>query len=330
MTGDVLIFAEQRHGVLQKVSLELLGAGRRLADDLGIRLGAVLCGYDVRDLADDLIRYGADVVFLADMKELENYCTLPYTAALTQIIKRYEPQIVIYPATHIGRDLAPRVAQRIETGLTADCTGLDIDPETKLLVQTRPAFGGNIMAQIVCPERRPQMSTVRPGIMKPLNPDPGRVGEIINVSVDFEPDDFLVKVLDIVKEARKTVNLEEAKVIVSGGRGVGGPEGFDALRELAELLDGEVGGSRVAVENGWIPQDHQVGQTGKTVRPDLYIACGISGSIQHRAGMMGSKVIVAVNKDPDAMIFKVADYGIVGDLHEILPLMIEAVKEMRA
>jgi electron transfer flavoprotein alpha subunit len=211
-------------------------------------------------------------------------------------------------------------------GLTADCTELTIDKEEKLLLQTRPAFGGNVMATIICPDTRPQMSTVRPGIMKEMDPDENRKGEVVDVEVKITEQDLLTKIIEIIKEKRKTVNLEEARIIVSGGRGVGSKDGFKVIRNLAEVLDGEVGGSRVAVEKGWIEQDHQVGQTGKSVRPDLYIACGISGSIQHRAGMQNSGIIVAINKDPDATIFKIADYGIVGDLHEIVPAITKALK----
>lgn len=329
MTGEVFIYAEQREGQLKKVAFELLGAGRRLADDLGVALGAILIGHGVGGMADDLFAHGADKVYLVDAPELEHYLTLPYTTATVRVIREFGPEIVVFPATHIGRDLAPRVAQRLYTGLTADCTGLDIDPETKILVSTRPTFGGSLMAQIMCPEKRPQMSTCRPGVMKPLDPDPSRKGEIVRVDFTPGPDDLAVRLIEIVKEKRRTVNLEEARVIVSGGRGVGGEKGFENLRELAELLGGEVGGSRVAVDNGWIAQDHQVGQTGKTVAPDLYIACGISGSVQHRAGMMGSGVIVAINKDPHATIHSVADYSIVGDLHEVIPAMIEALKAMQ-
>jgi electron transfer flavoprotein alpha subunit len=241
-----------------------------------------------------------------------------------------KPNIILFGATHTGRDLAPRIARRMSLGLTADCTELTIDATDKLLLQTRPAFGGNIMATIACPNTRPQMATVRPGIMKELDADPKRKGEIIDVPVHLDKKDVLSTILEVVKECKAVAKLEEAQIIVSGGRGVGGADGFQALRKLAAELGGEVGGSRVAVEKGWITQDHQVGQTGKTVRPEVYIACGISGSIQHRAGMQNSKIIVAINKDPDATIFKVADYGIVGDLHEIVPLMTAAIKKLKA
>jgi len=329
MTGDVFIYAEQREGQLKKVAYELLGSGRKLADDLGVKLGAILIGSGVESMAQDLFSHGADTVYLVDAPEVEHFLTLPYTRAACKIIETHSPEIVVFPATHIGRDLAPRVAQRIYTGLTADCTGLEIDPETKLLVSTRPTFGGSLMAQIMCPEKRPQMSTCRPGVMKPLEADPSRTGEIVKVEFEAVDEDMIVKFIEVVKEARKRVNLEEAKIIVSGGRGVGGESGFEKIKALAEAIGGEVGGSRVAVDNNWIALDHQVGQTGKTVSPELYIACGISGSVQHRAGMMGSTVIVAINKDPTATIFKVADYGIVGDLHDIVPAMTKALNAMQ-
>ena len=322
----VWVFAEQRGGELGKVGLQLLGGGRALADELGHELCALLLGHNVKPFADTLIAHGADKVYVADAPILENYQTDSYTGVIVDTIKQYKPNIVIYGATHIGRDLAPRIARRLEVGLTADCTELSIDEEEKLLLQTRPAFGGNVMATIICPTTRPQMSTVRPGIMKEIEPEENRKGEIVDVNVNVTENDLLTKIIEIIKEKRKTANLEEARIIVSGGRGVGSKDGFKVIRDLAEVLEGEVGGSRVAVEKEWIEQDHQVGQTGKSVRPDLYIACGISGSIQHRAGMQNSGLIVAINKDPDATIFKIADYGIVGDLHEIVPAITKALK----
>jgi electron transfer flavoprotein alpha subunit len=326
---DVWVFAEQRGGQLTRVAYQLLGGGRALADELGQQLGAMLLGQDAKELSKELIAHGADKVYLADDPRLKNFQTDAYASVITTMIKEYKPNIVIYGATHIGRDLAPRIAQRLDLGLTADCTELTIDPEEKILLQTRPAFGGNIMATIITPRTRPQMATVRPGIMKELDVDSKRKGEIIDVTVTLKDDEIKTKILEIIKEAKKRVNLEEASIIVSGGRGVGGKEGFTIISELADILGGEVGGSRVAVEKGWIDQDHQVGQTGKTVRPSLYIACGISGSIQHRAGMQNSDLIVAINKDPDATIFKIAHYGIVGDLHEIVPLLIEEFKKLK-
>jgi len=325
--SGVGVFIEQRDGEVARVSLQLLGKARELAAQLGSEVYAYLIGNGVGNLTEMLIQKGADKVYIVDDKEFKYYRTLPYTKAMVELIKRTMPEILLYGATYIGRDLAPRVAQRITTGLTADCTELTIDPETRLLQQTRPAFGGNIMATIETPNHRPQMATVRPGIMKEMEADPLRKGEVIPVEVLVDEKDMSVKVVDVVKEERACVNLEEAKIIVSGGRGLGSSEGFEVLRELASFLSAEIGGSRVAVEEGWIPQDHQVGQTGKTVAPELYIACGISGSIQHRAGMSGSKVIVAINTDPDAPIFSIADYGIVEDLYKVVP---ELIKELKA
>ena len=322
----VAVFAEQRDGNIAKVALQLLGKARDLASDLGVEVYAYLLGSDIKPLAQQLIAHGADKVYVADDPNLKHYQTGPYTKVIVDMIEKSVPEIVLYGATFLGRDLAPRVAQRITTGLTADCTELTIDKETRLLQQTRPAFGGNIMATIQTPDHRPQMATVRPGIMAQLEKDDNRKGEIIDVDAGLSEKDLWTKILEVVKEKKAHVNLEEAKIIVSGGRGVGSQEGFKVIRDLAEVLGAEVGGSRVAVEKGWIDQAHQVGQTGKSVRPELYIACGISGSIQHRAGMSTSKLIVAINKDPNAQIFSIADFGIVGDLHEILPLMTEEIK----
>mgnify|MGYP000850499753 CR=1 FL=1 len=322
----VWVFAEQRQGKLMNIGLELLGEGRKLADTLGVELSAVLVGYQVAPLTKELFAYGADNVYLVDHPELKDYRTEPYCAAVEKLIKTYKPQIMLLGATFIGRDLGPRVAVRVFTGLTADCTRLDIDPDTRLLLQTRPAFGGNVMATIICPDTMPQMATVRAGVMKKATPDYNRVGKLIEVAY---PDDAQVRTIvqKVVKEARKVVNLEEAKIIVSGGRGLGSPEGFKLIEKVAEALGGVVGASRAAVDAGWIPYSHQVGQTGKTVHPKLYIACGISGAIQHLAGMQHSDIIVAINKNPDAPIFKVADYGIVGDLYRVLPALLEALQE---
>ena len=326
-SSDVWVFAEQRDGKLVKVAIQLLGRARDLAEELGEKVVAVLLGSNVGELAGELIGYQADRVYVVDDERFEEYRTLPYTTMITNLIREHKPKIFLYGATFIGRDLAPRIAQRIKTGLTADCTELTIEEGTGLLDQTRPAFGGNIMATIQTPDHRPQMATVRPGIMKVKAFDPEREGEIIKVTAELDDGDLASTIIEIAKDTRKSVNLEEAKIIVSGGRGVGSKEGFRVLEKLAELLGAEVGGSRVAVENGWIEQDHQVGQTGKTVCPELYIACGISGSIQHRAGMSTSKIIVAINKDPDAQIFTVSDFAIVGDLHEVVP---ELTKELRS
>lgn len=324
----VWVFAELRQGAIMNIALELLGEGRKLADSLGVDLGAVLIGDKVEHRAQDLFAYGADLVYLVEDAELKDYRTESYCAVMEMLIKTYKPEILLMGATNIGRDLGPRLSGRIHTGLTADCTVLDIDPEKRLLLQTRPAFGGNIMATIICPDTRPQMATVRPGVMKKTTPDFNRTGRIIKET--YQPDAKVrTTVREIVKEARKIVNLEEAQIIISGGRGVGGPEGFKLLEEVAASLGGTVGASRGAVDSGWIPSHHQVGQTGKTVHPKLYIACGISGAIQHLAGMQHSSVIVAINKNPNAPIFKIADYGIVGDLFKVLPVLLDTLKEMR-
>jgi len=323
----VWVFAEQRDGKVSRVARELLGCGRGLANELGEPLCAVLVGHGMMGLTGELIAHGADRVYVLDDPRLEHYQTDTYSRSIASLIKNKKPNIVLYGATHVGRDLAPRIARRITTGLTADCTELTIDPKDKKLMQTRPAFGGNVMATIITPFTRPQMATVRPGIMKALEPDASRKGDVEQVKVKLADGDILLKVLTVVKEARRTRNIQDADIIVSGGRGVGSKEGFGILEELAAVLGGEVGGSRVAVEKGWIPQDHQVGQTGKSVRPKLYIACGISGSIQHRAGMQNSDTIVAINKDPNAPIFKIAHLGIVGNLHEVVPALTEALKK---
>ena len=322
----VMVFAEQRGGKLVNVAFELLGRGRGLADELGVPLFAALMGNGVDGLAQQLIAAGADRVYLVQDSRLVNYNTSAYAHAMIKLINSEKPEIVLYGATHIGRDLAPRIAKRLGTGLTADCTGLTIEEDTKMLLQTRPAFGGNIMASIMCPDHRPQMSTVRPGIMKAIEPDASRKGEVVNFDAGLTDADVMTRIIEIIKERKQVANLEDAKVIVSGGRGVGGADGFKTIQALADVFNAEVGGSRVAVEKGWISKDHQVGQTGKTVRPQLYIACGISGSIQHRAGMQNSDFIIAINKDPSAQIFTVADIGIVGDLFEVIPVLIEELK----
>ncbi len=321
---NVWVFAEQRQGKLMNVAIELLGEGRKLADDLGCELCAILLGNDVKILADELFAYGADKVYLAESPLLENYTTDGYTKVITDMINAYKPEIVIYGATNIGRDLGARIAARLNTGLTADCTKLDINPETKGLMQTRPAFGGNLMATIACPDHRPQMSTVRPGVMEKAKLVEGRTGELIPVDVELSASDIRTKVLQIVKSDKPLVSLTDAKVIVSGGRGLGGPEGFEVIQQLADKFGGVVGSSRACVDAGWIPKAHQVGQTGTTVKPDIYIACGISGAIQHKAGMQDSKIIIAINKDPDAPIFEIADYGIVGDLYKVIPELIKS------
>ena len=277
-------------------------------------------------LADGLIAAGADRVLVLDRPELEVYMTEPYTWAMARVIREYKPEIVLTPATAIGRDLAPRVSSRVHTGLTADCTGLEIQEETGNLLMTRPAFGGNIMATILCPEHRPQMATVRPGVMHRLPADTSRQGEVVMLDWDVPPETRNVEILEVAKAVSEAVDIQDAKVLVSGGRGMGGPENFKLLEQLAEVLGGTVAASRAAVDAGWIAKDRQVGQTGKTVRPNLYIACGISGAIQHLAGMEESGMIVAINKDETAPIFGVADYGIVGDALQIVPALIEELK----
>ena len=322
----VMVFAEQRGGELVKVVFELLGRGRGLADELGVQLSATLMGQGIEGLAPQLIAAGADKVYVIQDPRLEKYNTSCYANAMIKLINSEKPEIVLYGATHIGRDLGPRIAKRLNTGLTADCTELTIEEGTNMLLQTRPAFGGNIMATIMCPDHRPQMSTVRPGIMKAIEPDASKQGDIVNFDSGLTDADVMTRIIEIIKERKQVANLEDAKVIVSGGRGVGGEEGFKTIQALADVLNAEIGGSRVAVEKGWISKDHQVGQTGKSVRPQLYIACGISGSIQHRAGMQNSDFIIAINKDPAAQIFTVADIGIVGDLFEVIPVLIEEFK----
>jgi len=322
----VWVVVEQREGRVHGVSYELLGKGRELADTLGVRLSAVLLGWQVAGLASDLIGRGADEVYVVDEPELAHYLDEPYAAAVAQLIDRHRPEIVLTGATTVGRSLIPRVAIRVKAGLTADCTGLAIDEEKKLLLQTRPAFGGNIMATIICPNHRPQMATVRHKVMRPLEPDPSRAGTVTREVVPKALLSSRVEYVRFEKDVTQTVNIADADVIVSGGRGLGGPENFRLVEELAAALGGAVGASRAAVDSGWIPYSHQVGQTGKTVQPKLYVACGISGAVQHLAGMQSSKVIVAVNKDPDAPIMKSATLGIVGDLFEVLPALARRLK----
>ena len=321
----VWVFAEQREGRLMNVAIELLGEGRKLADEIGTTLSAVLLGENVSSLTKDLIAYGADTVYVADDPALKNYTTDSYTKVIYDAIQKYLPEIVLYGATHIGRDLGPCLSVQCETGLTADCTKLTIDPVDKKIQQTRPAFGGNLMATIVCPEHRPQMSTVRPGVMEKAAYDAGRTGEVIPLEVNLTEKDMRTQVLEIVKDLGEQVSLTDAKIIVSGGMGLGKPEGFDLIRQLADKLGGVVGSSRACVDAGWIPHSYQVGQTGTTVKPRIYIACGISGAIQHVAGMKESDYIVAINKNESAPIFEIADYGIVGDLYEVIPALIEAL-----
>ena len=318
---DVWVFAEQEDGNIQSVTYELLGEGRKLADAVGMKLCAVLLGSGVSAKAQDLVHRGADKVYVVDKPELAHFQDEPYAAVLTDLVRRHKPNIMLSGATTIGRSLVARVAVAVSAGLTADCTGLAIDPETKNLLQTRPAFGGNIMATIITPNTRPQMSTVRHKVMKEAVVDTGRKGEILIQDVVADLLKSRARRTKFVAEAGTTVNVAEANIIVSGGRGLQKPENFAVIEELAKAIGGAVGASRAAVDANWIPYSHQVGQTGKTVCPKLYIACGISGQIQHLAGMSSSEVIVAINKDPEAPIFKVATYGIIGDLFKVVPML---------
>lgn len=323
----VWVFAEQREGELQKVSLELLGEGRRQADKLGVKLTALLLGNNVEGLTKTLAEHGADEVLVAEDKLLEHYTTDAYTKVICDLVNERKPGILFVGATFIGRDLGPRIAARLNTGLTADCTSIDVEVETGDLLATRPAFGGNLMATIACPAHRPQMATVRPGVFAKVESD-GANCKIEKVNVELADADVRTKVLETVKTAKDIIDISEAKVIVAGGRGVGSKENFALLEELAKVLGGTVAGSRAAVEKGWIENAYQVGQTGKTVKPSIYVACGISGAIQHVAGMQDSDMIIAINKDETAPIMKVADYAIVGDIKKVLPELIAQAKEI--
>jgi electron transfer flavoprotein alpha subunit len=347
----VWVLAEQRHNKLMEVSYELCSEGRKLADELDTTLSAVILASEIKEEAKKLFAYGADHVYVVEDEELKDYRTETYTGVICDLINDVKPEIVILGATHNGRDLGPRVSARLNTGLTADCTKLAIEKERNILLQTRPAFGGNLMATIVCPDHRPQMSTVRPGVMEKAEPDYSHSGEveeieveineknikskisreakIINLKSDLSQIDIFTQIKEIVKEARANVNLESAEIIVAGGRGVGSSENFEVIKELASVLGGEVGASRAVVDEGWIDKEHQVGQTGKTVKPRIYFACGISGAIQHKAGMENSDLIIAINIDEDAAIFEVCDYGIVGDLNKIVPLLTKAFEELK-
>jgi electron transfer flavoprotein alpha subunit len=334
-TGEVWVFAEQEDQQLSETSLELCGKARELADRLGVKAGAVLAGWNVRELWHRLAAHGADRVYWVDDARLEHYRALPYARVMCGLIGRHRPQIVLYGATAVGRDLAPRIASEMRAGLTADCTDLEIgdytDPRSKkehrnLLLQIRPAFGGNIIATIVNFERWPQMATVREGVMRMGEADPRRMGQIVEEKIELGEFEDSIRVIERHREKRK-VNLKGARVIVAGGGGVGSKENFGLIHELAGVLGGAVGASRAAVDGGFVGKEHQVGQTGTTVRPALYIACGISGAVQHRAGMEESAKIVAINCDKEAPIFGAAHYGIVGDLNKIIPLMIKAIRE---
>jgi len=316
----VWVFAEQRDGRLNPVSLELLGKARELAADLGENVSTLLLGHRVAGIGKTLIAHGADNVYLAEHPLLEQFRTTAYARVMGKLIKTHKPSILLLGASHIGRDLAPRLARRVAAGLTADCTDLAIDRKEGILLQTRPAFGGNLMATIANRYSRPQMATVRPGVME-ISPLSEHRGQIIPQRVSLGEKDIGTEVLEVVREKQKRRDIIRAKVIVAGGRGAGGAEGFEMLRELADLMGGEVAGTRIAAEQGWIPPENQVGQTGKTVRPEIYIACGISGAIQHRAGMLNARYIIAINTDPRAAIFQIADWSIVGDLRDVVPEM---------
>ena len=342
----IWVFAEQRQGKIQNVALELLGEGKKLAKDISddTQICAVLIGNNIDHLAQECFEYGAEKVYMVQDPLLENYTTDAYTKVMKQLIDEYKPEIVLYGATHIGRDFAPRIAARCNTGLTADCTHLDVkvskyiefakanttldtstldpnDPSTGIK-QTRPAFGGNLMATIICPKTRPQMSTVRPGVMQKQDRVPGATGEIVNVKPEISKEDIRIEIKDIVKSMKEMVSLTDAKIICSGGRGLGDASGFELIQKFADKVGGVVGSSRAAVDAGWIDHSHQVGQTGTTVKPEIYFACGISGAIQHLAGMQTSNCIVAINKDPEAPIMEIADYAIVGDLYKVIPEII--------
>ncbi|MNM49368.1 Acryloyl-CoA reductase electron transfer subunit beta [compost metagenome] len=324
----VWVFAEQREGELQKVSLELLGEGRKIADKLGVKLTALLLGNNVSNLVEELATHGADEVLVAEHELLTHYTTDGYTKVICDLANDRKPEILFIGATFVGRDLGPRVAARLTTGLTADCTSLDIDENGKFLLATRPAFGGNLMATIACQDHRPQMATIRPGVFTKSDKVENNA-EVIKVDVKLTQEDVRTKVIEIVKEKKDIIDISEANFIVSGGRGVGSKENFKLLEELAEALGGTVGGSRAAIEKEWLDKNLQVGQTGKTVRPTIYIACGISGAIQHVAGMQDSDLIIAVNKDASAPIMKLADYAIVGDLTKVLPELTAQVKALK-
>lgn len=331
LTKDLWVFIETNEdGTAKNVGIELLSPGKMMAKKQGGKLVAIVIGNQVQAAVQTASEHGADQVIVVDGPEFGHYSTDAYVIVFDTLIKKYGPTSMLIGATNNGRDLGPRLACRIKTGLTADCTALDIDEETGNVAWTRPAFGGNLMATILCPEHRPQLGTVRPGVFKKGEPGEAKA-EVIEEKIHVSAEHIRTKVLEIINDINnEQINLEEAEIIVSGGRGVGGPEGFEPVRKLAEALDGAVGASRAAVDSGWISHAHQVGQTGKTVAPKLYIACGISGAIQHLAGMSGSDCIIAINKDPEAPIFDVADYGIVGDLFEVLPVLTEEIKKARA
>jgi len=325
----VWVYIEQSAGKARNVGYELLNEGRKLADGMKQDLAAIIIGDHVDHLTKEAIARGANKVYLVEGPEFKHYSTDAYTITLTDLINTYKPAVILMGATTDGRDLGPRVACRVTTGLTADCTDLAIDEATGLVAWTRPAFGGNIMATILCPDHRPQMGTIRPNVFKRAEPDFSLTGEVIKVASKVKTEDIRTKLIDIIRVCTASCNLEEAEIIVSGGRGMCKPENFALIEELANVLGGAVGSSRAAVDAGWMPALHQVGQTGKTVGPKVYFACGISGAIQHVAGMSSSDIVVAINKDPDATIFTIANYGIVGDVMEVIPALIEELKKIK-
>ncbi len=335
----VYVFAQQVDNELSGIAFELLGKAKELAKDLNTDVTAILLGSGIKGLANQLAEYGADKVIVVDDPELKEYRTEPYAHAVSSVINEYKPEIVLVGATAIGRDLGPRVSARVATGLTADCTVLEIgdfplnpipgqEQKHNQLLMTRPAFGGNTIATIACPDNRPQMATVRPGVMQKIDPVQGAKAEVIEYNPGFTPNNKYVEIMEVVKEISNTVDIMDAKILVSGGRGVGSKENFQILQDLADAIGGTVSCSRAVVDNGWMPKELQVGQTGKTVRPNVYFAIGISGAIQHAAGMEESDIIVAINKDETAPIFDIADYSVVGDLNKIVPKLTEELKKV--
>jgi electron transfer flavoprotein alpha subunit len=328
---NLWVLIEVIDGEAKSVGLELLGPGRKMTDAMGEKLVAVVVGSGVDKAVKAAVSYGADQVIVVDGADYADYSTEGYTYAFEQLVKKYAPRTILIGATSKGRDMGPRLSSRLQTGLTADCTGLEISADTGVVMWTRPAFGGNLMAMIECPDSRPQIGTVRPGVFKKGVPDTARTAEIIKEDIAVPAGTIRTSLVEKIMEAAEgAVKLEEADIIVSGGRGLGKPENFALVKALADVLGGVVGASRAAVDAGWISHAHQVGQTGKTVGPKLYIACGISGAIQHLAGMSGSDVIIAINRDADAPIFDMANYGIVGDIKEVLPALTDAIKKLKA
>lgn len=325
--SGIWVLIEHIAGQIAPVSWELMGEGRKLADKLGVQLAGVLLGLNVQSIATEAFKYGADIMYVVDSPVLEKYRSSPYAKCAVNLVEKYKPEIFLMGATTIGRDLSGVVATKLETGLTADCTMLDIDPVNRQLLQTRPAFGGNIMATILCPHRRPQMATVRPRVMEMPIAQEGKQGQLVVEQIDLKEEDVLTKVLDIVQEAGQPVYLDKAEIIVTGGRGVSGKNHWPMIEDLARVIGGTVGATRSAVEAGWVPFAHQIGQTGQTVRPKIYIGIGVSGAIQHLVGMQSADIIVAINNNPQAPIFKVATYGIIGDLFQIVPELTTEFKQ---